>query len=460
MFQPAPVDRLNGMRSLKRPLPIFLPLLFVFPLYYYGAIQQLQLVNTDLTSNDQNAYMSYTRRLVESNYTYPGDGNRMPLYPLIQSLFYDTKKSAEASFTRGKYVNLGLSLILLTGIFLIIHPRLKWHATLNYMLITTFTVFMFKAPFFQAELLFYFLSLVFFLMMLRLFSQPSYLLAALTGVFVGLAYLTKASVTPGLLLFLLFIGLRSLRQLIKRYQLIPIKQALIASRPLLLVAPLVVIFFLITIYAQIRNNKEVFGRYFYNVNSTFYIWYDSWEEAKQGTRAHGDRVGWPEMPPEELPSPQKYLHEHTLAQILERFWSGIKSTVNIMSQSYGYLKYVLFYLLLLLFVAGWLWAQTKQLLLASPFTMLFALAYFSAYLLLYAWYTPINSGNRFTLALFLPLLYVLFRSLQTYHFPRSQILQRCGLDWLAAINLLVLAVLMVDIYLILTGRIVTLYGGS
>ena len=35
----------------------------------------------------------------------------------------------------------------------------------------------------------------------------------------------------------------------------------------------------------------MFGQYFYNVNSTFYIWYDEWGDAIKGARAHGDRVG-------------------------------------------------------------------------------------------------------------------------------------------------------------------------
>lgn len=448
------------MRSLKRPLLICFLLLILFSLYWYGAIQQLRLVNTNMDSSDQSAYMNYARKLVESNYTYPGNGNRMPLYPFLQSLFYDAEQSDEAFFTRGKYVNLVLSIILLTSIFLIIRPRLKWHLTLNFMLITVFTVFIFKAPFFQAELLFYFLSFVSFLLVLRLFSQPSYLRAALAGVLVGLAYLTKASVAPGLLLFLFFIGLKGLFKLVQRRQSMPTKQAIKASRTLLLVAPLVAIFFLITVYVQIRNNKELFGRYFYNVNSTFYMWYDSWEEAKQGTRAHGDRVGWPEMPPEEIPSLQRYLREHTPAQILDRFRNGTKLVVKTMSQLYGYFKYLVFYLLLLLLVATWQWSQTKKLFRAHPFMILFVLSYFSTYFLLYAWYAYISHGNRLTLALFLPLLFVLFRSLQEYHFPRSLIIQRRRLDWLTVVNLLVLVVLVLNISQILSVRIAIIYGGG
>ena len=45
----------------------------------------------------------------------------------------------------------------------------------------------------------------------------------------------------------------------------------------------------------LRTNKTVFGRYFYNVNTTFYVWYDDWPQASVGTIKHGDDVGWPKM---------------------------------------------------------------------------------------------------------------------------------------------------------------------
>ncbi len=90
--------------------------------------------------------------------------------------------------------------------------------------------------------------------------------------------------------------------------------------------------------------------------------------------------------------------------------------------------------------------------------ILFALANFSAYFLLYSWYVPINPGPRFMMALILPILFVLSRGLQAYHFPRSQIIPR-RLDFLAAVNLLLLAALTLEIYLIMTQRIGASFGG-
>ena len=65
---------------------------------------------------------------------------------------------------------------------------------------------------------------------------------------------------------------------------------------------LIVFTFLAVEYPHISNSKRIYGHYFYNVNSTFYIWYDSWDDVMQGTRVHGDRVGWPDMPEDQIPS--------------------------------------------------------------------------------------------------------------------------------------------------------------
>ncbi len=164
-------------------------------------MHQLTQVNTNMRKTDQGAYMRYAREMYESNYTVIGNRNRMPIYPFLQSLFYRPGMSNEAFFIRGKYVNLILSLVLLTGLSFIFFHFFHWLHTVNSVLIIAFTVFIFKAAYFQTELLFYFINFCLFLLMWRLLQQPSYLFAILTGFVAGLAHLTKASIIPGLILF-------------------------------------------------------------------------------------------------------------------------------------------------------------------------------------------------------------------------------------------------------------------
>jgi len=91
------------------------------------------------------------------------------------------------------------------------------------------------------------------------------------------------------------------------------------------------------------------------------------------------------------------------------------------------------------------------------FLFLFNLIYFPVYLLLYAWYTPINSGNRFTLAQFLPLMFafsfVIFR-LYSKHLYKEE-----RNDLARAFTTVVAILLVYDIYIVLSQKIGTMYGG-
>ena len=75
-------------------------------LYGYGGVVRLEKVNTDLHSEDQGAVMWYAKELHDRNLLYPGDGNRSPLYPFIQSLFHGRQTDWESFLAQGKSVHL------------------------------------------------------------------------------------------------------------------------------------------------------------------------------------------------------------------------------------------------------------------------------------------------------------------------------------------------------------------
>jgi len=447
--------------SLKRICIVGLTLLLL-ALYTYSAVEHSKRINLDINRVDQGAYLSYTRSLYETNYNYVGGRNRMPVYPFLQSLVYDPNLTENESFTRGKYFNIALSIALLPCLFLIFQRFFSRLQAVNLLLITAFTVFLFRAAYFQAEILFYFLSFCGFLLMAWMLKKPSWKLGIATGVVAGVTHLTKASVLPGLALFALVFLARSIYLLYSnlKHQTFSWTEAKNSFLRQILSLALVIFCFLLTIYPYISTSKRVFGSYFYNVNSTFYIWYDSWEEAKQGTRAYGDGKGWPEMPPELIPSPQKYLREHTLSDILGRFYKGLDKVIVVASESYGYFKYVLIYLAIALFTTL---ANLRNLKITKNqiFLLLFYFSYFIAYTLLYAWYTPIASGNRFTLALFLPLMFCLTATINATTSERPQVrLAGEQLSWRYLFNLLVLGMILFELYPILTNRIMTTFAGT
>ncbi len=443
---------------LKPPTVIGL-ILIIVGLYWYGAVEQLARVNTDMNSTDQSAYMNYARSLYKSNYTFTGGRSRMPVYPSLQSLFYRPDMTDEAFFTRGKYINLVLSLGLLAGLAFVFRQFFSWLHSLNLVLIVAFTVFIFKAGYFQAELLFYFLNFCLFLLMWKFLQRMSWRLAILTGIVAGLAHLTKASILPGLVIFMVLAGVKwgwaTLRSRHSYGDAIPTKFILSHLLAVLLVGA----FFLITVFPYINTSKRVFGHYFYNVNSTFYIWYDSWEEAKQGTRAHGDRVGWPDMPPEEIPSMSRYLREHTLQQIIGRFVDGGQRVRNSVVDSYGYFKYIVVYLCLLIIAFLRSWRRARQAVMSNPFLYLFLALYFTGYILLYFWYAPIVSSNRLILAQFIPFMFTVSYGLHTLLISSRLKARGQSVYSLAIINLAIFPIVITDIYFVLTERVGAMYGG-
>jgi hypothetical protein len=152
-----------------------------------------------------------------------------------------------------------------------------------------------------------------------------------------------------------------------------------------------------------------FGHYFYNVNSTFYMWNDSWAECLAGTIAHHDYVHWPDMPADQIPSMSKYWQQHSIGQLAERVIAGADRLRWVVTHSYGYTPFFLLYFAFVSMLVLQNGGHFLRLIRRKPATLqtLFLLLYFFSYAVLYAWYAPIASGNRFILSLFLPALFSL-----------------------------------------------------
>ena len=176
--------------------------------------------------------------------------------------------------------------------------------------------------------------------------------------------------------------------------------------------------FFLTLYPYISTSKRIFGKYFYNVNSTFYIWYDSWADVKKGTRAHGDRVGWPKMPPDQIPSLKKYFQEHSFDQFIGRLLKGLIKVPAKAFYSYGFFKYLCLYfsICILIIIRDYpkFWELLKNH--RKYIFLLYAVVYFFGYYLLYAFYTSITSGVRLPLAQFLPAMFCMFYFLHKFEF--------------------------------------------
>ena len=433
--------------------------LVALALYVYAASIQLYRVNTDLEQSDQGSYMGYAIKLKESGFTYVGDRNRMPLFPALSSVLYRDGMSEEEFFLRGKWFNVGLSVALLGVLWAIFQRHLSPHGAANLLAITAFTLFVFKAPCFQGELLYYTLSFVAYWLLSRLFVRPKVTTGLLAGGMLAAAHLTKASAL-GVLGAFFSVVVISLAFTYGRGARSPwdaIGRAL--RSPLATASALCLCTFVVLVSPYLIHSKRQYGRFFYNVNTTFYLWYDSWDEAKEGTRAHGDRKGWPDMPPEEIPSLTRYLQTHTWREIAQRELNGVQRLVRDRVGSYGYFKYAVAALVLALVLAWRRRSVAWDALRRYRWVALFWLVYLVGFFLSYAWWVPISPAPRLVLALFVPYMWsmaLIIRQLLNGTTAIALGSHSCSPALL--LNVGVSALLLVDVALIVTGRVAQHYG--
>ena len=389
--------------------------------YLLGATEHAERVNTSKARGDQSGYLRDAQEVYANwNGQDPpgliGGRNRMPLYAGYLALFWHPRVSNDEFFEIGKTWNIRLSLLLLVLLAVVFYTHLPSHIATNLMLIVAFGAFIFKAGYTQSELLFYFLFFLAFLTFWHLLRSTSlrtaFALASVAGVLTGLAQLTKASALPLAGVFLTVYIAREILALIRGRGVVAgdgRRAARQAALSRLAAGAVLVACLLATMYPYIATSKRVYGRYFYNVNTTFYIWYDNWADASVGTRLHGDDVGWPALPSSQLPSMRRYLATHSAGAIAARVGDGFRDMIVGSYSTFWYWKYVLLYATC---AAAFVATEPRRFAnLARERWPLFAFLalYAAVYLPSVAFYTPISGtgSTRFLIAHLTPLMFVL-----------------------------------------------------
>jgi hypothetical protein len=430
--------------------------------YLAGATAHARRVNTFKARGDQSGYLGDAENVYANWHGRQppmliGERNRMPLYAGFQALFYSPSMSDDEYFIVGKMWNIYLSLVLLAALHLIVSRYLPPLPATNLILIVAFGYFVFKAGYVQSELLFYFLFFVAFLFLFEILArdlEPAGLFwrAAAAGAAAALAHLTKAAMLPLVTIFLTVLSIDALAWR---------RPGARGSWRRIAAAAVVAAAFLAVLSPYIRTNKRVFGQYFYNVNTTFYIWYDTWPQASIGTIKHGDGVGWPLMPIDELPSASKYWREHTVGQIAGRIAAGLWDMVDRSYRTYWYFTYVAVYLgfaVALLLKRRTAWMDLAR---AHPAALGFLVAYALAYLIGIAFYAPVSGTgtSRFLLAHILPLLFVLSFFFNCEPFRNTEWTFAGARVGVRHFHLLVSAMLTFDVLFTLWPRLMSTYGG-
>ena len=420
-------------------------------LYWQAATVHARILNSQPIFTDQYEYLTFIKDVRASHFTTTGDQNRMPLYPYFQALFYSPNMSDAQLFWTGKQVNIILSLVLLVILGLVFYKYLGRAQALLLTLIVAFSLYIFKSPYLQAEILFYFLAFIGFLLMLQMLIRPGWVLAVAAGAVLGLAHLTKASILLGLLIFVAVYVLKeaaNLRQTRHVHAWSPLTRWEMLRRLGYLL--LLLICFTAVIFPYSRAMKQRFGGYFYNVNLSVYVWYDDLNQALDAEELYHFAERPPTgLPPEERPGLVNYFRQHTLAQIMARIRFGLGEQVKNILDPFSVTDFHLSFLAIL---AIMVLADLKNSLATArkyPYLVGFSLLFFVAYLAIFVWYSPISPERRFTYALYIPLMFAIFVSFKELVANQSVGDLRRLRD--ASLFLMTL-MLMINIWLVLTER--------
>ena len=161
-------------------------------------------------------------------------------------------------------------------------------------------------------MLFYFNFFLAFLACCALFTprraRSTLALGALCGGLLALAHLTKAAMLPFIAVFLAaYFGTQVARAVAHLRRGATLMAALRDRAVEVSAGALVAVVFLALLSPYLFESKRHFRSYFYNVNSTFYVWCDGWAQASTLTGHHDDHIMWPHMEGLELPGPARSL---------------------------------------------------------------------------------------------------------------------------------------------------------
>ncbi|MGH8100579.1 MAG: hypothetical protein ACREIW_04730, partial [Chthoniobacterales bacterium] len=245
-----------------------LAVVIILASYGWLAHARHQVDPTPLSRGDQGAYLSYARQMHDSHYAVAGDRNRMPVFPFLLSSVYRSGLSDAEFLARAQSFNINLSILLLGSFFLVLRRFFANFYSVALLVVAAFGVFIYRAETVEVEPLYYFLSFCAFILLLRMLIAPRWWLAMLAGPATAVAYLTKASMLPTIAIWSVVFAAQALwecRKLVRRRE--------IGWRfgHLFLVLGT----FAIIVFPYERTNKQLYGHYFFNVNSAYYMWCDS-----------------------------------------------------------------------------------------------------------------------------------------------------------------------------------------
>ncbi|MBU0570057.1 hypothetical protein KKB40_04755, partial [Patescibacteria group bacterium] len=323
---------------------------------------------------------------------------------------------------------------------------------LTFTLIIAFTFFLPKAAYLQPEILYYTLSYLVFIFFLKILRKNRLKDVFFCGILIALAYLTKATMLLGFLIFIFFqtanLLIQSIIVISKKHPPKMLKNQKVKMLKVLSTILLSTLIFIGFLSFYLIENRKTYGEYFFNSGTNIYLWYDSWPEVLQASKDGIDKPEiWNMIPKNQKPSLINYLKGHSFAEMTMRTVQGTAFNLWMLTTTYSSIPFTfaLFCLISLTYmflsnkcVRKEIINTTKESLLASTFVI----CYFTLHILAFSWYWFVGSGSRFILSLYLPYLFLIF-----YLFDKQKNIKKKGskLFYLISISFLVIYTITITI---------------
>ena len=440
--------------------------------YVAAATTHARTVNTIKSRGDQTGYLIDAKRLYSNwhrhtNYLI-GERMRMPAYPAFLALLYSPEMSDDAFFEAAREWNIWLSLGLLAGLGALFARFLRPLAAVNLTLVAGFGYFVFKAGYAQPELLSYGVFFAMFLACCVLLVRPrdrgAIRLGVLAGGLAGATHLTKAVMPPFLALYgAVYIGqelwalhLASLEGDPRRVA----RETRTAAWRIGALATMLIVFVAV-VFPYIANSKRVFGSYFFNVNTAYYIWYDTGAQARALLLPHTDTRGVISVPVDQLPTMYTYLATRSPWQIGQRFTDGLTDMMVRSYTDFGFGRYLLLYLLAVAAVVVRMRREVRGLIAERAALVIFLAGYGLIFTASTAFFSSISGTGtgRFLLMHMTPLLFALSYFLQREPFRRCAWQVGDATVTVGHVHLLVTVTMATDLAFTLWPRLMSTYGG-
>ena len=353
--------------------------------------------------SDQIAVVVQARMLIESSDRIALDRQRGPLLAGLMAM--SGSDSDMHLFDVGIRINQVLCVLGVVVLAAVTARRTGWLSGLVVAVILLSGVTAYFGAWLRADLLASILLTGVLVLCWRVLERPHLALAALLGLLMGVAYLAKPVILPILACYVLALAASAVRARFSP----PSEGGRGGSH--LACGAITVVCLAAVIAPYMSNSARQYGSPTYNVNTTYYLWYDTFEESQAvGTGAHYDRVGAADMPEDELPSLGRYLRTHSVSDIWNRLVEGGLAPVRLTAPGVqeSDLRYLTLPILALALGAATVVVFRRRLFsrLVSSDPVPYAFLAVSILLLVgaTAWWLPFSSGMRFLLPWLLPVV--------------------------------------------------------